>query len=755
MAVDRAKTPISASQPLAIAGVVLDEGLDRELDYLIPKGFSNYTAIGSRVLVPLRSTFRKGTIVALRNHSAFPNVKAITQLLSEAPLISQDLLELARWISDYYASPLHRVLRLFLPPTIRKGMKAKQQLFVTPTQSRPKLMELTTTLRGKKEAQARILDCLLEHPHGVLLTELLEQANSSRNALESLELQGVISTSYLEIERNPLALATYVPTKPKSLKKEQQSTLSAITNSLDSSLFAVHLIHGVTGSGKTEIYLQAIAHALKQGKSALFLVPEVALTSQTIERIKGRFPDHAVLFHYRLSDGEKRDSWHALYRGDATIAVGPRSTIFSPLKNLGLIIIDEEHDSSYKQTDESPCYHARDVGIMRAKLSGATVILGSATPSLESYYNALQGKYQLSTVASRAEESSLPKVDIVDMREEATKQQGYAVFSQSLLNEIEKRVKSGEQTLLFLNRRGYNALRLCTSCGKSAQCPHCDIALTYHRKDSRLACHLCAYELSPPPSTCSFCGSTEHLKYQGVGTEQVERTLHAIFPEIRTLRLDADTTKHKGSHEKLFKQFRAGKADVLIGTQMIAKGLHFPSVTLVGVLNADAALNIPDFRSSERVFQLLTQVAGRSGRGALPGIVIIQTWLPEHPIIRLAAEQDYLSFYHEEIEGRKLFTYPPFNRLVKVMANGLKEFDVQKTLEALRSKLLERLPSVYELQPVIPCGHPRIKDRYRFQFLIKGPSCSPVTKILIEEVQKSISSDIRLLIDSDPISTFS
>ncbi len=747
MAVDRTKN--------RFAGVVLDEAIDKELDYLIPENLSQRANIGTRVLVPLRSSMRKGTILSTRAQSAFPNVKPIAEILSETPLVSHELLELAKWISDYYASPLQRVLRLFLPPTIRKDMKAKQQLFVTSNYSRPELVDYCTSIRGKKEAQAKILDALLLKPKGILLSELLEETKVSRSAVDQLKKQGVLNASMLDIERDPLASATFIATKPKVLKQEQQVALQNVIQSLDTSSFAVHLLHGVTGSGKTEVYLQAIDYALKQGKSALYLVPEIALTSQTVERIKGRFSDHAALFHYRLSDGERRDSWHALHRGNARIAIGPRSTIFSPLQNLGLIIIDEEHDGSYKQTDEGPCYHARDVSIMRAKLAGATVILGSATPSLESYYNALQGKYQLSTLSSRAEESQLPKVEIVDMKVESTKQKGHAVFSPPLLDGIEKRFKNGEQTLIFLNKRGYNASRLCTSCGNTIQCPHCDVSLTYHRKDSRLSCHLCNYELCPPPSDCPTCGSDAHLKYQGVGTEQVERALHAIFPGIRTLRLDADTTRHKGSHEELFKQFRAGKADILIGTQMIAKGLHFPSVTLVGVLNADSALHIPDFRSSERVFQLLTQVAGRAGRGALAGNVIIQTWLPEHPVIQLASRQDYLSFYKEELDGRKLFEYPPLSRLVKVIASGTDLPQVQTALETLRNKLLEKLPPTYELQPVIPCGHPRIKDRFRFQLLIKGPTCTPVARLLVEESRKVIPRDVRLLIDTDPISTFS
>jgi primosomal protein N' (replication factor Y) len=731
------------------ASVILDEGLDKELDYLIPEHLSKSAEIGTRVLVPVRTSLRKGTILKLMEHSKHEEVKPIAEVLSQESLLANDCLELARWMSEYYATPLHKVIRLFFPPMIRKGMEAKKQLFVQLEISKPEAATLCQELRGRKEAQAKLLDVLLEFPKGILLTVLLEKASVNRNAYEQLLKKKIVSGTMLAIDRDPLANADFVRSKSKILNEEQRCTLDAIIQSIDSGTYAAHLLHGVTGSGKTEVYLQAIEHVLKKGQSAIYLVPEIALTSQTIERLKSRFSDKIVLFHHRLSDGERRDGWYALHEGSARIAVGPRSTLFSPVKNLGLIIIDEEHDNSYKQSEEMPCYHARDVAVMKAKLSSATVVLGSATPSLESYHNVHSKKYHLSTLNNRAENSSLPEVQIVDMRKKFKSH----LFSDALLDAIEKRYKRGEQILLFLNRRGYHAQRLCNACGKVTQCPHCEVALTYHRKDSRLSCHLCSYELSPPPSTCAFCGSSEYLKYKGAGTEQVERALHAIFPELRTLRLDADTTKHKGSHEEIFKQFRAGKADLLIGTQMIAKGLHFPSCTLVGVLNADSSLGIPDFRSGERTFQIICQVSGRAGRGSLKGSVILQTWLPESPIIDHASRQDYLSFYYEEIASRELFGYPPFSRMVKILGSGLDEQLVKKSLEILRASLIKDLPATYSIEPIVSCGHPKIKDRFRFQFLIKGPSCLPVSRLLLG---KNFSpKGVRILIDVDPISTFS
>jgi primosomal protein N' (replication factor Y) len=411
-----------------------------------------------------------------------------------------------------------------------------------------------------------------------------------------------------------------------------------------------------------------------------------------------------------------------------------------------LIIVDEEHEPSYKQSEEAPCYHARDVTVVRGKLSHATVILGSATPSLESYTNALNGKYTLSRLTERPGNAFLPKVTIVDMRGKK-----FNLFSDSLLQEIEKRLKVGEQSLLFLNRRGFHTAQSCQQCGHTVQCPHCSLSLTFHKGENTLACHLCNYELTPPPRSCPECHNPESLKYKGAGTEQVERALHAIFPEIRTLRLDGDTTRHKGSHEKFFKQFRSGKADVLIGTQMVAKGLHFPSVTLVGVLNADASLQIPDFRASEHVFQLLTQVAGRSGRGALPGEVLIQTYLPDNSTIRHAAAQDYETFYREEVEARKLFQYPPFSHLIKFCFSGLSLSETQAHAEQVRSFLIRHLPAAFELLPVTPCGYAKVKDHFRFQFLVKGDHPHIVTALL-PQIPKH--SKVRMTLDVDPLSTF-
>lgn len=732
------------------AAVILDKGLDHPLDY----GVLTPVPIGTRVLVPVQNSLRKGTIVALKKKASVAKVQPIKEILSEDSLISPELFALAEWMSRYYCTSFRKVLKVLLPATIRKETQEKKQFFVRRLLAPKQIGDLAVSLRNKHPSQAKILDILIKRPKGILLTELLELSGTSKSPISSLEKKKVVVVEALQIDRSPLEDMEFFPTKPKVLKEEQKEALDKIAADLKT--FKTHLIHGVTGSGKTEIYLQAIHAARKLNLSVILLVPEIALTSQTIERLKSRFSEKMGILHHRLSDGERFDIWHGMRKGDIKIVVGARSAIFSPLKNLGLVIVDEEHESSYKQTDKQPCYHARDVAIMRGKMEKATVVLGSATPSIESYSNAKSGKYVLSTLKARATDASLPKVKIIDMKTEYAKSEGFTLFCVDLIDGIKERLKKGEQVLLFLNRRGYHTFQTCASCGESIKCPHCSVSLTFHKKTNHLACHLCSYVLSPPPVQCPLCKGAATLNFKGVGTEQVERTLHALFPDIRTLRMDADTTRHKGSHDLLFKQFKAGKADVLIGTQMIAKGLHFPAVTLVGVLNSDGALNLPDFRASEHVFQLLTQVAGRSGRGDLKGEVIIQTSLKEHPIFHHASTEDYPSFYKEEIGARELFTFPPFTRIAKLIFSGKNEGYVKTCAETFYGALLKKLPSSYTLYPVIPSGYAKIKGKFRFKILIKGKNPLFLTTIL-QETRNALHlpRSITLLIDIDPTSTFS
>lgn len=737
------------------ASVMLDLALGKPLDYSIPADLQDKIQKGARVEVPIRGKPCQGYILDFKEKPEFFPVQPISKLLTEEALITPELFELAQWMTRYYCAPFRDVLQTIVPATVRKGMKPKQQLYVQRAQSREKLREHCAGIRNKFPQQADVLDVMITVNKGILLTELLEWTEGTRSPVDTLAKQGWLHLDSVKIDRSPLVDEEYFQTKPKKLNPEQAESFSKILGSLEGNKFETHLIVGVTGSGKTEIYLQAIQRAIELGKGSLMLVPEISLTAQTIERFRSRFEGHIAILHHRLSDGERFDEWNKIRKGEVQIVIGARSAIFSPLPNLGLIIVDEEQESSYKQTDDAPCYHARDVAVYRAKLQDATVILGSATPSLESFYNALNGKYTLSRLTVRANAASVPKVAIVDMREEYAKAKGVTSFSEKLLDGINKRAQAGEQAILFLNRRGYNTHMMCLACQKSVKCKHCDVSLTYHMKENALSCHLCGFTHSPPPSACPYCQSPNPMKFKGVGTELVEKALHAILPDIRTIRVDGDTTRHKGSHQRLMREFATGKADVMIGTQMIAKGLHFPQVTLVGVLNSDSGLQIPDFRASETVFQLITQVAGRSGRGVFPGEVVIQTAMPENTTIRYAAEQDYDDFYNEEIKVREMFDYPPFRQMVKFTFSGLEEKVVQGCALDVREQWIKLLPATFTVNAVVPCGHAKVKDRYRFQFLICGPGIYPISdqKDKIQD-QRLASRKVKLLIDVNPLSTF-
>ncbi|MBM3206998.1 MAG: primosomal protein N' [Chlamydiae bacterium] len=737
-----------------IATVLLDDALSKALSYDIPNEFINDISPGTRVLVPVRNSMRQATVWEVKEKTDdTPQLKSIEKLLSEKSVATPDLLHLAQWISKYYCCPLHKVLTTVLPSSIRGEANEKLGLYIKKNTSQEKLVELCGQLRISDPKQALILDVLLQHPNGLFLSDLLHESGVSRSPVDTLIKKKVLSLEKKELDRSIVWEQEYFIGKNKLLNDEQQIALNRVKESLNKSHFSTHLLFGVTGSGKTEVYLQAIEHTLKLDKNVIFLIPEIILTSQTIERLKSRFKEKIALLHHRLSHGERFDTWKNILSGKSPIIVGARSALFSPVPKLGLIIVDEEHESCYKQSDDAPCYHARDLAIVRGKICNATVILGSATPSFESYTNALQGKYILSTLTSRPNNFSLPQVHIVDMKPEYEKNKGFTLFSDKLLKEMKQRLVLGEQTLLLLNRRGYHSSQICLSCSHIIKCPHCEMNLTFHLGENILACHLCDYR-EKPSKCCPSCGKDGQMKFKGAGTELVERSIHAIFPEARVIRMDADTTRKKGSHEELCKKFKSGKADILIGTQMIAKGLHFPLVTLVGVLNADISLQIPDFRSTEQVFQLLTQVAGRSGRGDLKGEVIVQTLIPDHSVLKYAQNQDFESFYNEEKEIRKLFCYPPYVHLMKCTFTGE---NLEKTLQKAkdtRTFLSRQLPETVELLPLTPCGHAKVQDKYRFQFLLK------TTKVVYlldkyELIKKDCEKQkIKFQVDVDPLSTF-
>lgn len=737
------------------AAVVLELAIDKTLDYGIPEALLSTLRKGSLVQVPLRGVLRKGIVLEVKQSCDYPKVLPVHKVLSDDGLLTDDLLELALWISKYYCTPLSRTLKVILPPSVRKQISPKQQCFVTRLKTKEEINELCCQLREKQPQQAAVLDIMLQVKKGILLTELLEKAEVTRSPVATLTKRGVIKVQAMRTSLSPLVDEEYFKTAPKILTEEQSAALERINASLTQGVFETHLLFGVTGSGKTEVYLRAIEKALSLGRGTILLVPEIALTTQTMERFKSRFDEKIAVLHHRLSQGERFDEWHRMKKGEVMIALGARSALFSPIQNLGLIIVDEEHDSAYKQNDEMPCYHARDVAVMRAKQSGCPVVLGSATPSLESYHNAVYGKYTLSVLSLRTENAQMPPVTIVDMRKEFEKNRGFTLFSQKLLEAIKHRFALGEQTILFLNRRGYHTTLLCKECSFVMRCPHCEIPLTFHLSENVLACHLCPYKITPVPHICPQCKQGETLKWRGVGTELVERSLKAILPEVRTLRIDADTTRHKGSHDMLLRSFSTGKSDVLIGTQMVAKGLHFPLVTLVAVLNCDSALNLPDFRASESIFQLITQVSGRAGRAELKGEVIVQTQMTENETIKLATQANFEAFYTQEIASRQAFSYPPFTRFVKFLFSGPHCNAVFALAKEMRTHFLPLSAKGYHIHPALPAGHPKINDNYRFQFFVRGKAIHPIKECLEQALQKTkVPSTIRFVVDVDPLSTF-
>ena len=602
--------------------------------------------MGQLLRVPFHGRITRGFALSLTETPPAFATKPVMAIEDESPFFSPELLKLVKWIASYTASPIEVVLKTAIPASVLKpSARPKELLYVEPTGT---TAELT-------KHQAELLADIVRVGGG-WMQQLVKEFKTSPSTLRTLAQKGCVAIAPRQARRDPLAGRSVVPTRPLKLNDMQARALAAI---LAASSRPV-LLHGVTGSGKTEIYLQAIAKLLEQGKGAIVLVPEIALTPQTVRRFAGRFGDQVAVLHSALSDGERYDEWHRIRTGEARVVVGPRSAVFAPVANLGLIVVDEEHDPSYKQ-DETPRYHARDVAVMRARFEGARIVLGSATPSLESWLNAQQNKYELASVPARVAGRSLPEVHLVNMQQELERMGHVPIYSSLLLEAVRSRLDRGEQTILFLNRRGYARVLDCPDCGWVAECPECAVPYTYHRADECLRCHVCG-GWARLPADCPICHAKD-LSYGGVGTQRAEAALKACFPRAKILRMDADSTSRKFSHDDILSAFRAGKADVLLGTQMIAKGLDFPNVTLVGVLNADTSLNRPDPRASERTYQLLAQVSGRAGRAEKPGEVYIQTFQPDAAAIAAAAKGDYATFAAGELEDRRAAYFPPYCRL--------------------------------------------------------------------------------------------
>ena len=701
-----------------IAIVIVELALDREFDYTIPAGMP--VEVGMLVEVPFGHQTKRGYVVGLKETSTFKKLKSIGKLVSDKALIQPEIMELARWMADYYITPFEQVIKTVLPSAVRgKDARFKEVYFVVPT---PKASDEAAAAQLRKRApkQAAALDVLIAS--GTLsMAELAKAAGTTSAAIRTLEEKGMVEITLEPMGRDPLAGMHFLKTKPLTLTAEQGSALEIIQQSIDTLDPPVVLLFGVTGSGKTEVYLQAIQEILKQDKGAIVLVPEIALTPQTVRRFRSRFGNDIGVLHSHLSDGERHDEWHRIADGEVRIVVGARSALFAPVKDLALIVVDEEHEGSYKQ-DEAPRYQARDIAVMRGHMQKCAVVLGTATPSVESYHNTLINKFACANLTARVDDREMPMVHVVDMRNESVLQGGPTVFSGDLRTAIQDRLDRQEQVMLLLNRRGYATSLICPKCGHVEECHHCSVSMTYHRKRNELACHICG-DLRKVPNCCpnSAC-RTPHFKFAGLGTEKIEGMLHGMFPRAVIRRMDSDTMTRKGSYEKVLGEFRTGKIDILVGTQMIAKGLHFPNVTLVGVIYADTTLHMPDFRAGERTFQLITQVSGRAGRGEIPGEVIIQTYTPSHPSIQSARTLDYEGFFDEELAFRKSLHYPPFSRLVCIPIRGPQEALVAYTAEQFHKALEKEVdaPSVM-MSTAVPAPIARMKGKFRYQIMMRAP----------------------------------
>ncbi|MGX7031508.1 primosomal protein N' [Vagococcus zengguangii] len=635
---------------------------------------------------------------------------------------------------------------------VNKKNRAKTARGFKARLSQSELVEVKASLKPNAKQQHLLVDVLLMlDGNAISNSEAKELYELSAPAIKTGETKGWVEIVEREVQRDPYANHSFKQTYAATLNAEQQAAYEAITQAVQERQAQTFLLQGITGSGKTEVYLQVIAEVLNEGKTGIVLVPEISLTPQTVRRFKERFGPEVAVLHSALSVGEKYDEWRKIERGEAKVVVGARSAIFAPLDNLGVIIIDEEHESSYKQ-EENPRYHARDLAIWRANYHQCPVVLGSATPSLETRARAQKNVYQSLYLTQRASQaSSLPTTEIIDMTEAETfgKMQ---TFSRHLLEKVHTRLQRKEQVVLMLNRRGYSSFVMCRDCGYVVPCPNCDISLTLHMDSHSMKCHYCGHE-EEIPNTCPDCQS-QKIRYYGTGTQKVEEELQQLFPEARILRMDVDTTRRKGAHERLLEQFGNHEADILLGTQMIAKGLDFPNVTLVGVLNADTALNLPDFRASERTFQLLTQVSGRAGRGDKPGEVVIQTFNPEHYAIQLAQRQDYERFFRYEMKIRHEANYPPYYFTAQIIASHPEENVVAKKMYDILLGLKEQLSDQAIVLGPTPKAIMRVNNRYFYQIVIKykvEPNLYAYLRTILENNQAEISKGLKLSVDTDPL----
>jgi primosomal protein N' (replication factor Y) len=797
-----------------LVNVALNIPSDKLFTYEVPSNLWQKIEIGKRVFVPFGYRKRTGFIVALDPPCKLAGIKSILEILDDESLFSKPDLDFYQWIANYFMYPLGKTLAELIPAGAEKKdvlwitpLPIPDGISLAPIQEKvlvllqqypqgisfkslPEIIKLKNVsavvhnlhLSGllrieekhKKQLAVRtekIVSLVADKIAGTKLTskqkllveflqkqgpmaigDLIKKTNVSSTVIKNLQNKGFVTfTSSEKIRRASLKSAISRLDENITLNKEQELALAEISSHLNKNIFTPILLHGVTGSGKTEVYLHAIEEVLKNGGTAIYLVPEIALTPQLISRIAGRFDEQKIaVLHSGITESVRYDHWRQIKRGNINLIIGARSAIFAPLTNLKLIIIDEEHDTSYKQ-DDRLCYHARDLAVLKAKLSNATVILGSATPSIRSYFNAQTKKYRYVELRQRVQSRPLPIVEIVDMKAQKEKQGKAPILSDALISAITETLGKKEQVLLFLNKRGFDTFLVCADCGYNFRCPNCAVSLKHHLAENLIKCHYCDYNQKAMPF-CPSCKGSRVLSY-GVGTQKLEKEIESLFPVARLQRMDSDTTARRGTQDKILGLLATNKIDILVGTQMITKGHDFPLITLVGVIAADTSLNMPDFRAAEKTFQILTQVAGRSGRGDTAGKVIIQTFNPDHYALLHAQNHDYKSFYKDEFEFRKALQYPPFGRIINMRLSSVKK-DVLINVADQLGKQARIINSRYKNAAEIigPAESPlaKLNGRFRFQMLIKGSNLNTLHQIAQELVQNHKNSSVKMTVDVDP-----
>ena len=733
------------------ARVLVDDSAGKAFDYELPDAAAAILQPGSRVRVPVRTRTALATVIELLDGTTVPGVKLITGIVSAEPILSPLLLKLGAWIADYYCCSQEAAMKSVLPNVIRKA-EVGHQVRLFATLARTVGDEELAALKSKAPLQAAAVAYLAHAQKPVAVSELNEKCDATHSVVQTLVKKGLVTTESSKVERDPFQGESFIAGEKLAMNAEQMVVFERVCAAIDTPEGAAPpkpiLLHGVTGSGKTEIYLQAIHRVLERGKTAIMLVPEISLTPQTVERFKSRFAatQHEVaVLHSHLSEGERHDEWHKIRDGRARIVIGARSAVFAPCANLGLIVVDEEHENTYKQ-EETPRYHGRDVAVLRASMEKCAIVLGSATPSLESYHNAQLGKYELLRMTLRVDDKKMPFIRVMDLRMES-KNKG-SILSERLITAIHDRLAKREQTILFLNRRGFSTSLICVSCGHVCECPNCSVALTFHRGAARIVCHICGYQ-AVAPAKCPEC-KDPGIKYSGTGTEKVEDVVGKLFPKAVVKRMDADVMQRRDAFRETLTAFRTGRIDILVGTQMIAKGLHFPNVTLVGIINADLALHMPDFRAGERTFQLLTQVAGRAGRGDVEGEVFVQSYTPFSPSIQFARHHDFDGFWEQEIEFRRQWDYPPFSHMVLIVIRSAHQARGSFSAETLHRRLKEVLPKNVTLSDPAPAPLEKSHGSYRFHLMLRARAILKLSRTIHGVLEKlSFPEDVFVTVDVD------